>query len=441
MKTKKHLSFNSLRVFVSKQFNCFPDWRMENKSNYSIHDAMMSGFACMYFQSPSLLQFQKDLEKGRNNNNLRTLFGVSEIPENTQLRSIIDQVDSECLRPIFKEFLARLQRGKQLEQYRFIEGKYLCSLDGTQFFSSNNLGCSQCLSAKHENGEVTNSHKAVQAAIVHPDMKQVLPLMPEEIVNIDGTSKQDCEINATKRWIAKTKKDHPRLPLILNVDGLYSKEPFFTEATQAGYSVIAVAKPNDHKYLMEWIDAFESLPSQRWVDKKGKIHQYEWVNHVPLNGKTNALQVNFFRFRLISVDKNGQEKITSQNSWVTDIEVNKHNIEQLVKGARSRWKIENECFNTLKNQGYHLEHNFGHGHKHLSFNIYLLILLAFYFHQIFELTDGLYQSCRKGFGSKRHMWEKIRTAIGWFIFESWEMVLDFVMEPEKYLNPRLLPPD
>jgi len=109
----------------------------------------------------------------------------------------------------------------------------------------------------------------------------------------------------------------------------------------------------------------------------------------------------------------------------------------MVKGARSRWKIENECFNTLKNQGYCIEHNFGHGKENLCFNMYLLILLAFYFHQIFELTDRLYQACRKKFGSKRHMWETIRTYIKLFVFTSWESMLNAALAPEKYIHQEL----
>ena len=76
--------------------------------------------------------------------------------------------------------------------------------------------------------------------------------------------------------------------------------------------------------------------------------------------------------------------------------------------GRARWKIENEGFNTLKNQGYHLEHNFGHGDKYLSETFFVLNLLAFFMHQIFELVDGLYQQVRAGFGSRREFWGAIR---------------------------------
>lgn len=432
MKPKKHLSFGSLRNVMSNHILQYSDWRQENKKDYSIHDAVMSGFACMYYQSPSLLQFQKELEDREKSNNLKTLFGVSDIPENTQLRGIIDKVDSEYFRFVFKEYLSRLQRGKHLERFQFIDGKYLCDIDGTQFFVSNKVGCSQCLTTDHGNGNVTRSHKVLQGAIVHPDMKSVIPVMPEQIVNSDGMTKQDCEMNASKRFLAKIKKDHPRLNLIINADGLSSKQPFIIEVKMAGYNYILVAKPGDHKYLMEWVSTFDSIPNKRVVDAKGRIHEYEWIEGVPLNGRKDAIQVNFFRYKIISIDKNGKEKINYRGSWVTDLPLNEDNIELMVKGARSRWKIENECFNTLKNQGYKIEHNFGHGKENLCFNVYLFTLLAFYFHQIFELTDSLYQACRKKFGSKRHMWETIRTAIKWFVFESWELLLNFVLEPTRY---------
>ena len=435
MKPKKHLSFSSLSNFMSNHIHKYPDWRQENKIDYSIHDAVMSGFGCMYFQSPSLLQFQKELEDREKSNNLSTLFGVADIPENTQLRNIVDNVDSKYFRVIFKEFLSRLQRGKHLEQYQFLDGKYICDIDGTQLFGSNKVGCPQCLTTKHANGATTKSHKVLQGAIVHPDMRQVIPLMPEQIVNSDGASKQDCEINASKRWLLEVKQDYPRLSLIINADGLSSKQPFITAVNEVGYNYIIVAKPDDHKYMMEWVGTYDSIPSKRVVDAKGRIHEYEWVTDVPLNGREDAIQVNFFRYRIISIDENGKEKINYKNSWVTDLPLNEENIEIMVKGARSRWKIENECFNTLKNQGYRMEHNFGHGEENLCFNMYLFILLAFYFHQIFELTDRLYQACREKFGSKRHMWETIRTAIKWFVFESWELLLNFVLTPTKYCKP------
>jgi hypothetical protein len=91
----------------------------------------MSGFACMNFQDPSLLQFQKRLEKKHHKSNLQTLFGIKKIPEATQLRTITDGVDSDYLSPFFDEYFYRLQRGKHLLQYQLFPGLYLLAMDAT----------------------------------------------------------------------------------------------------------------------------------------------------------------------------------------------------------------------------------------------------------------------------------------------------------------------
>jgi hypothetical protein len=95
----------------------------------------------------------------------------------------------------------------------------------------------------------------------------------------------------------------------------------------------------------------------------------------------------------------------------------------LVKGARSRWKIENECFNTLKNQGYQIEHNYGHGEKNLCFNFYIFTILAFLLHQILELTDGLYQKTRETCRTLIAFWQYVRVFFDIKIFNSWESML------------------
>jgi hypothetical protein len=121
--------------------------------------------------------------------------------------------------------------------------------------------------------------------------------------------------------------------------------------------------------------------------------------------------------------------------------VTKSNVVELVKAGRARWKIENECFNTLKNQGYYIEHNYGHGQKNLSFNFLILTLIAFFIHQIDELTDSLYQECRARHGSKHVLWEKVRSAITWFIFESWELLFSFILNPKEFIsNPKMKSP-
>ena len=432
-KAKKHLNFAALKSALSSHFNAIDDPRQKGKCEFSYHDVLMSAFSCMYFQDPSLTQFQKRMQEEQGISNLQTLFDVKQIPKDSQLRDILDNIPSDAFAPIFKDYFSRLRRHKHFKDYEVLSGKLMCVIDGTQYHSSNNIKCDGCLTKQHKEGETNYSHSVLQGAIMHPDKKQVLPVMPEAIQNTDSSTnvgslreKQDCESNAAKRFIKGLKKAHPRQGFIIAGDGLMSHQPLMETVLKNDMHCLFVAKPGDHQYLFEWIETFDELPSLELIDKKGRSHQFRWQNKVPLNGREDALQVNFIEYSLL----NEKGKRTYFNSWVTDLEVTENNIVSLAQAGRCRWKIENECFNTLKNQGYYIEHNYGHGKKHLSYNMYLLTLLAFYFHQIFELTDGTYQACRKKSGSKRYLWERLRGAISFFIFNSWETLLNYLLEPK-----------
>lgn len=426
MHFKKHLSFSALREALSDQFAKVVDWRQSEKVDYTLHDCLMSGFAMMLFQDPSLLSFQQRMQDRIQNNNLQTLFKVGAIAKDSQMRSNLDQVCPQDIEPVFDNYVNRLQRGKQLAQYQFLGG-YLVPLDGSQYFSSKTIHCTHCLTESSK-GKIRYSHKILQAAIVYPGKRQVLPLAPEFITNRDGTKKQDCEINAAKRWIPKFRQAHPKLKIIITGDDLFSKQPFIDEVKKAGMSYILVAKPDDHKVLFQWVNELTALgggDSLEFVDSDGKRHCYQWINQVPLNGTKDADEVNFFQYQIVS-----DNKITYSNSWVTDITVDKSNVVDLVKGGRARWKIENEVFNTLKNQGYHIEHNYGHGEKNLSSIFFLLNLLAFFVHQILELTDKLYQTVRyKKFTSRKEYFNQLRCTIRILLFRSWEQMLGYILDP------------
>jgi len=431
---KKHLSFTALRKSLSEHFRLLDDRRQGAKVDYSLHDCLMSGFAMMFFQDPSVLTFQQRLQDGIHKNNLTTLFAVSDIPKDTQMRQVLDPIAALELDGIFADFLHRLQRGKHLVNYQLADGSYLVSIDGSEYFSSENIHCPHCLVTKSK-GNVRYHHQILQSVIVHPDMRQVLPLAPEPISNRDGTKKQDCERNAAKRVVHKIKAAYPKLKIIVTADGLYSNQPFIDELNAAKMSFILVAKPTDHKVLFEWVNEVIALGdggSLELGDQKGRRHRYQWVNQVALNGTKDADLVNFFQYQLVATTG----KVTYKNSWVTDIDVDENNVVSLVKSGRARWKIENETFNTLKNQGYHIEHNFGHGQQNLSMIFFTLNLLAFYVHQILELTDRLYHQLRyTKFTSRKEYWNQLRCTIRILIFPRWESLLLFILDPEKGIPP------
>ena len=426
--TKKHLSFSSLRKSMSEHFHKLEDGRQNGKVDHSLHDCCMSAFAMMFFQDPSMLEFQRRLQHLQHSNNLKTIFNVESIPKSTQLKDVVDLVSSEKIEPLFHEFFKRLQRGKHLEQFQYLDGKYIVAIDGTQYFESESISCPCCLKKTLKNGNTLYYHQVIAATIVRPDARQVIPLAPEPIKNIDGSSKQDCERNAGKRLIKKIRATHPKLEIIITGDDLYANSPFIKDLKNQKMSYIFVAKPGDHKFMFECLADFEEFGDIRQLsfrDEKGKTHIYKWINGVPLN-KTQEKEnfVNYFEYTIMNNDKRNYHC-----SWVTDMDISENNVKKLVKAGRSKWKIENEASNTLKNQGYHMDHNFGHGEKNLSYNLLLLNFLAFYIHQILELTDKLYQACRATCSAKKEYWNTLRSVIKIIIFQSFEHMLSFIIAP------------
>jgi len=434
MNIKKHLSFTALRKAISGHFRSWADPRREKSTDHILHDVAMSGLACMYFQEPSLLQFQTEMEKKFHQNNLRTLFNVKTIPSSNVMKSVLDNQDSQKFQPIFKGVVQRLQRSKQLQKFDLLPGLKICSLDGTQYHTSETIHCKCCLTANKDNDDKPTRyyHTALQAAIMHPDMKQVIPIGVEPIQNSDGAKKQDCEVNAAKRFIPRLRQQYPKMGLIITGDDIFSRQPMVQTVLANNFEYFFVAKKSSHSSMMTWINTHGTLNEVRDIDEKGRTFIYQWMNDVPLKGGDDAIKTNYFCKKTIVYDLLGNQVSCRTESWITSLEITEELVRLFVRGAKTRWKVENECFNTLKNQGYHLTHNYGHGEKHLAFNFYQLTVLAFTLHQISELCDIAYQACRKVAGSKRSLWEKLRTLINFLLFESLEHLLEYFLDCEAY---------
>jgi len=396
-----HLSADALFALVRRAFAHIDDHRL-GTPDISLADALMSAFAMFSLKSPSLLAFDKE----RAEDNLHQIYGIQRVPCDTSMREILDPVTPESLRPVFKQVCDHLQRKKALQELMFVQDHYLLALDGTGYFSSNQLHCASCLETHHRNGTVSYAHQMLGAAFIHPDKGEVIPLMPEPIVRQDGTEKNDCERNAAKRLITKFRQDYPALKVIVTEDSLSSNAPHIEMLQDHDVHYILGVKAGDHAFLFQQVAQAEQ--SGRITDyerddaNKGVHHRFRFVSDLPLNASNPALRVNFMECWETTKGK------TQHFSWVTDLRVNKGTVYRLMQGARARWRIENETFNTLKNQGYHFEHNFGHGYQHLSVVFAVLMMLAFFVDQVQQLCCPLFQAAWAKWGSKRLLWEKRR---------------------------------
>ncbi|MBF0502044.1 MAG: hypothetical protein HQM09_18030, partial [Candidatus Riflebacteria bacterium] len=224
MKQKLHmLAFDSLIPSIRKRFEQLDDARDPQLVDFTLPDVMLSGLAMMFFQDPTLLSFQARLKERYRRNNLETLFRVNKTPKESQFRRLIDPVDPENIQQASTLCIKKLQRSHHWKKFNCLDGRHAVLMDGTEYFRSENVHCDHCLEFHHRDGRVDYAHQAVEAVMIHPEHSEVIPLRAEEICRQDGATKQDCEINATKRLLPKLIADYPHLDFLFIADGLYSK--------------------------------------------------------------------------------------------------------------------------------------------------------------------------------------------------------------------------
>ena len=419
---RKHVSADSLYKLVRTGFDAVADHRKLGAVSIKLGDALQSALAMFALKDPSLLAF----DDRRNDQNMKTLFGIDQIPCDTQMREILDGVDPKSLRPIFNDVLRQAQRGKLLEPYVFYEGCYLISCDGTGYFSSKKVHCDSCQQKVNSTtGEITYQHQMLGAAIVHPDMKEVIPLAPEPIVRQDGNSKNDCERNAGKRLLQQLRAEHPKMGFIIIEDGLASNAPHLREILRLNMHYISGVKPGDHRFLFDHVVAAieeDRATTITWYEKETRC-EITYINDLPLNESNQDLRVNYLQY--VEYDSDGN--VAKMFSWVTDFVVTNDNARLLARAGRARWKIENETFNTLKNQGYHFEHNFGHGKNNLSVVLAMLMMLAFLIDQIQQRACPLFRAVWKKLKTKRALWDNLRSHFRHFLFTSMQQLYETIL--------------
>lgn len=414
MKMNQRLSASSLYEIVRTGFGALKDHRTE-KAEISLQDLLMCGFALFSLKDPSLLAFDARRAEPEN---LHTIYGIKQIASDTYLRTVLDEVKPEQLRPVYKQLFERAAQEKVLENYLFMGQYYLVSPDGTGYFASNQLNCPHCLEKRLRNGATQYYHYLLGAAIVHPSQKTVIPLMPEPIMRQDGATKNDCERNAAKRFLHDLRQDHSTLPFLIVEDSLSSNAPHIQELQKHNLRFILGAKASDHKFLFRYVAQEQASGRSCTFDwrEAGVTHRFHFVNQAPLNESHPELLVNFLEYWEFT--DHGEQYF----SWVTDLPITVQNAYTLMCGGRARWKTENETFNTLKNQGYHFEHNFGHGQHYLSVIFAHLMMLAFLVDQLQEAACQLFQAALAKVGSKIRLWEKLRAYFLSLHFDSMELL-------------------
>jgi hypothetical protein len=254
--------------------------------------------------------------------------------------------------------------------------------------------------------------------MVNPKQKEVFPLDFEPILNADGAQKNDCERNAAKRLCTALKARYPDLKMILVEDALYANAPHIRQITDCGWDYVLNVKPDSHKSLEKQFAGRRErgqVKELRLKDDQGAQHYFAWTTELCLSDSAIDVNVNYLLYEQTTLK--GE---TTRWSWITNLPLTARSVEKVMRIGRSRWKIENETFNTLKNQGYHFEHNYGHGVQYLATVLALLMFLAFTVDQIQQRCCRLFRLLWKGLGTKTKLWASIRSLFNVIVFNSME---------------------
>jgi hypothetical protein len=410
----------------------FPDCRKGRGGNISIADFGLSAFALFFMQSVSFLAFQRNLENGQGRSNCETLFGIGKIPSDNYIRDMLDDADPALLQPCFERMEQLLATPPLRQAFGRLGGRTLIAWDGTEYFCSQRLGCPHCLTRKRSNGAVESYHTLLAATAVAPGHSKVVPLFCEFVAPQDGAEKQDCERNAAKRWHAShAGRLRPLRPVYLG-DDLFACQSIVKMLADAGDDFIFTCKETSHKALYDFIAGAET---ERHVEtiRKGKAvetRRYRWITGVPLRDGKDAAIVNWIAFDIF--DRHGTVKYSI--AWATSLPVDKTNVADIAACGRARWKIENETFNVMKNHGYELEHNFGHGERFLAMTLAALNLLAFASHSILDIAEPPWQAARQAAATRPSFFAHILTLTSYVVFPSWLDLLHalttFTIPPE-----------
>ncbi len=406
-----------------------PEHRQGSNTQYEIKDAGLAAFSVFFMQSPSFLEHQRDMQRKQGENNAESLFGVSKIPSDGQIRNLLDPVDPAQIGEVYWQVYARLKEGGQLAEHTGVGGTRLLSMDGSHYFGSQRINCANCRVHVRQD-QAYYSHMVMAAVLCAPGKEEVIALEPEFITPQDGHDKQDCEQEAIKRWVQRHAQRFPDWGVTVLADDLHCHQPTCQLLLSHKMHFVLTCKRDSHPGLYEELDLLEKVEGaissrtiRRWNGRRRERWTYRWVNQIRLRKGPDALMVNWCQ---LTIADESTGEVLYRNAWATDFDLDQQSVIEVVASGRSRWKIENEGFNVLKNRGYNFSHNYGHGQQYLSMVLLSLLLLAFLCHTALRLCSPIYREVRQELGARRTFFNDLRALTRYIRFSSWQQLICFM---------------
>jgi hypothetical protein len=366
------------------------DPRNQDKILYPLGSLMLAsilGFVCRLRSAREWISFLRESPEVCQRFN--ALFPKAPgFPHPDTIRKTFGRLEVDQVQKVVTAAIARLIRSRALDGYRLLGKYHLVAIDATGLYSYKERHCANCLTRKHKDGQITYFHYALEAKLVTQD-GLAISLMSEFIENPgDGLfDKQDCEFKAFQRLAKRLKKAFPKLLMTLLLDGLYACGTLFQICEDNHWKYITVLKKGSIPTLYADFYSLVKLSSESFFSVKTQdapggeeSRKLRWVNDIQF---TDTEQRTHRVHMLEACVEHSGKAAPSTWLWVTDIKVTRERADQIQRGGRCRWKIENEGFNVQKRNGYELEHHYSENWITAKI-LYLLLQLAHGIHQLLE---------------------------------------------------------
>jgi len=398
----------------------FPDlflWLKEiedfrRKSEYELAELITACITMHLLKSGSRNSFNNLRKEAKFKKNYENLFHLR-LPHPDTVDNVMRHLPEEVLEQLKKKMLCSLLEMKSLHKYRFLGKWFTVAIDGTGVVSFDHDHCDQCLHNTSKKGKTKHFHNVLEAKLVTPNGFSI-SLATQWIENPVGEyDKQDCERKAFTRLAEKLKKNYPRLPMCLLVDGLYPYQGFFETCKTNDWMYIATFK--DGCLPTVWREKAELLPlmpdnhrqERSYQGKTTTERKYSWVNDIDYHGHC----LHWIEC-LETIEKENGECQTTRFSQVTNIPPCYRIITGLLATGRMRWKIENEGFNQQKNGGYKMQHKFARKSYLALKNYYQCLQIAHMINQLLILSSQ-FQAHLKGKITIKHLWLCLNGELIW----------------------------
>ncbi len=349
------------------------------------------------------LRFELGTPTGIRNLNRVAETRLETFPHPDTLEYLLKGIPPAGLAVLRRDMARELIRSRALEKFRLRGRHYLVAVDMTGHLSFDKPHCPRCLTQEHAGGTTTYYHPVLEAKLVCEN-GLVISVGTEFVENKDGATKQDCELTAFYRFLPKLRADFPMLDICLLMDSLYLNQNVMRLCKKYRFHYIITFKEGSLPDAYCEFQALHKLVPEQSLLVKGPEpdvqRRYRYVNGLEHAGNV------FNAFECVETVADKETTFL----WATDFEVSRENIVELAhRGGRCRWKIENEGFNTQKNQGYGLEHAYSKDETALK-NFYLLLQIAHMISQLIEKGSLLGKNVKKIFGSFRALAQRLKEA-------------------------------